>query len=221
MTRIHAVFLHVLALCALWPAVLPAAELSDPIRVAERLQAVYDGTRSMTARFEQVTKARTTGREKRGQGTLMLLKPGRMRWDYDEPDRQVFVCDGKTVSMYFARENQMLVSPAEQYLQSDVTYAFFAGTGNILRDFEVSGPTEEDLADPTHQLVLAPKTKHPQIETVQLWVDGKTFQVKRIRMTDLFGSITDIAFTEMKMNGPVPAETFVFTPPEGTEIISR
>src|SRR5260370_19044970 len=47
------------------------------------------------------------GRPKRSEsGTLYLRKPGKMRWDYDQPKGKLFVSDGKYLWLYTPDENR-------------------------------------------------------------------------------------------------------------------
>jgi outer membrane lipoprotein carrier protein len=222
------IFISFCSFFVLWFPVLLSAEVLPPpvgndlLQVAERLQLQYDKTHSMSAEFRQVTSSRMSRRVIEGRGTLILLKPGRMRWDYTAPDKQVIVCDGVTIRMYFAREKQLLVSQAKQYLESDVTYSFFAGTGNLLQDFVISAPLEEDLVLPNEQIVLriVPKGNHPQIDYILLWTDS-TYLINRLMIVDQMGSTTDITFDNIKINPIIPVAQFTFVPPEGTEIIKQ
>lgn len=204
------------------PVQASGADLS-PQEVAQKIQTTYAATKTLRAEFKQTTSSKMSGRERLGAGTMVLAKPGLMRWDYAEPDQQVFVCDGEKISMYFAKEKQMMVTPAKEYLESDVTYAFFTGKGDIQRDFVVAGPEEEDLAQPqeSYELKLTPKQGHPQIDFISLWVDRKSFLMTRLRVTDKFGTVTDLVFAKLTTNQEVPATAFHFTPPEGTEIIDK
>lgn len=199
-----------------------AADLT-PLAVAQKIQTTYASTKTLHAEFQQTTSSRMSGRDRLGSGSMVLAKPGLMRWDYREPDSQVFVCDGKQISMYFAKEKQMMVTPAKDYLESDVTYTFFTGTGDIQRDFEVAGPAEEDLVEPkaAYQLKLTPKKSHAQIDFIDLWVDRDTFLLNRLKVTDKFGTVTDLVFSKVTTNQEAPAKLFSFSPPEGTEIINK
>ena len=210
----------------LWPGVMAPAALAaglSPVEVAKKVQAAYAATKTLKADFEQTTSNQANGRDRRGSGSVLLAKPGLMRWDYQTPETQVFVCDGKTISMYFAKEKQMMVSPAKGYLDSDVTYAFFAGTGDILRDFTVTGPKVEDLLHPaaSYELKLVPKQSHPQIDFINLWVDRQHFLMQRLKVTDKFGTVTDLVFSHLLINQGVSNSAFHFTPPQGTEIIDK
>ena len=58
-----------------------------------------------------------------------------MRWNYAEPDKQVIINDGETLFIYTEKDRQLIKTPAQE-IESDITYAFFAGTRNLLDDFE-------------------------------------------------------------------------------------
>ncbi len=217
MKKISITLLFLLISTSLW-----AAE-PTPRDIAVNLQKIYSKTNSLSADFIQIASSINGRHKRRGTGTLKLLKPGRMRWDYTEPDQQVMVCDGQVISMYFAKQKQMITSSAKQYLESDVTYSFFAGSGDILRDFSVQSPDPDDLDKMagSYQIKIIPKHSHPQVDYINLWVDAKTFILNRVKVTDKFGSQTDISFSNTKRNIKIDKEIFVFTPPAGTEIINQ
>lgn len=223
----NASFLSLLSFFLLYTSLVgvPSVQAADlsPMEVAKMVQSTYAKTKTLHADFQQITTSRMSDRERLGAGTMLLAKPGLMRWDYTEPDQQVFVCDGETISMYFAKEHQMMVTKAKDYLESDVTYAFFTGKGDLQRDFVVAGPEEEDLTEPRtgYQLKLTPKQGHPQIEFINIWVDRASFLLQRLQVTDKFGTVTDLTFSKVTINEEAPAERFHFTPPEGTEIIDK
>src|SRR5215213_8519416 len=72
------------SLCNLSPARAPVIVLlqaSDLETLINALQTKYDRLTSLAADFTQVYNARGE-RTRRESGTLLLKKPGRMRWDY-------------------------------------------------------------------------------------------------------------------------------------------
>jgi outer membrane lipoprotein carrier protein len=203
-------------------AVLPGPDpcsAATPSELAQKLQTRYEETRTMSADFKQSTSVPMTTRKRLGAGTVVISKPGRIRWDYLTPDRQVLISDGKQVFMYVANSEQMMVQPVTQYINSDVTYAFFTGTGNITRDFKVLPPEREGDAS-LKAVKLVPRSEHPQVDYLHIWMDDD-FMVRRLEIVDHFGSITDLVFSNIRRNEPVPPETFRFTPPPGTEIIEH
>ena len=214
----------------IFPRILPAADETDiPMVIAGRLQAAYEDTAGLVADFRQHTAMQLNRRVKSGSGTVVFLKPGHMRWDYFAPDRQILISDGKTITMYFEKAKQMLVTAAREYLQSDVTYSFFSGSGNIMEDFTISAGdgTVDDTAG-TSLIKLVPKQAHPQISRLYVWVSDDKSLIHRIRMVDHFDTVTDLFFDNIKLQsstdttGPViDSKLFSFTPPPGTEIINQ
>ncbi|HCC55632.1 MAG TPA: outer membrane lipoprotein carrier protein LolA [Desulfobulbaceae bacterium] len=190
-----------------------------PLELAQKLQARYEETKTMAADFKQSTSVPMSSRKRLGAGKVVISKPGRIRWDYQTPDRQVLISDGKKVSMYVASSAQMVVQPVSQYINSDVTYAFFAGTGNIVRDFKVL-PSERQEISGLKAIKLVPKTAHPQVDYLHIWID-ENFMMRRLEIVDLFGSITNLVFENVRRNEPISQDIFVFTPPLGTEIIEQ
>lgn len=222
---------------ALYDAKLASAADSeksiDPQVVATRLQQAYERTTSIQARFLQVTSLKMSRQVRKGSGKMTILKPGRMRWDYQKPDEQIIICDGEQLRIYLAKAHQLMVASAKDYIQSDVTYGFFAGTGNITRDFEVSSPDIKQAPDVSvldesekdnreSQIIkLVPRKPHPHVEYLHVWVDKQTALVNQLQIVDQLGSVTDIFFSKVKINEPVSPDRFSFTPPAGTEIIEN
>ncbi|MFZ5798288.1 MAG: LolA family protein [Thermodesulfobacteriota bacterium] len=219
---------------------LPAQESPETEALARRLQHVYAGLTSLTFDFQQVT--RTGGRERSGQGNAVFYKPlttaGKpeagersrsvMRWNYTEPDRQVIINDGRTLSIYTEKDQQLIRTPAKE-LESDITYAFFAGTRNLLDDFEAQAPAEEVLASRVgapRTLLLVPRTPHNQIKSVQIWLDERDI-IQRLLLTDHFDAETELLFSRIMLNSLPPddprqiEEIISFQPPAGTEVITR
>ncbi|MEN8140534.1 MAG: outer membrane lipoprotein carrier protein LolA [Thermodesulfobacteriota bacterium] len=199
-------------------APFPAFAL-EPLEIAAAIQGKYEGTAALTAHFEQESAiAGLGGRKQLGQGTLAVKKPGKLRWDYKLPAPQVLICDGEEVSLYLAQDKQMIVSRAEEYLNEDLTYAFFVGKGNISKDFKVEGMPPE-LAEPGHHgLRLTPNRHHGQVQYLLLWVD-EAMQITHIRIVDHLQSTTDIRLSQIRLNGELSDSLFDFAPPKGTEII--
>lgn len=210
---------------------------------ARSLQHLYAGLTSLTFDFQQIT--RTGGRERTGQGSAVFYKPvtaataaaktadrdlprSVMRWNYAEPDRQIIINDGQTLSIYTEKDKQLIKTPAKE-LESDITYAFFAGTRNLLDDFEAQSPAEEVLSSRVgaqQTILLVPRTPHNQIKSVQIWFDERGI-IQRLLLTDHFDAQTELDFSHIVLNSLPPndrqqLESIIsFQPPAGTEVISR
>ncbi len=203
-----------------------------PGAVASRLQARYDAMRSLSFTFVQQTEGQMTGRPRKGSGKAYFLKTGglkRMRWNYESPEQQVLVSDGKTFSMYFANLQQMIVSPAKK-IEEDMTYSFFTGSGKLAEDFMILGANKNVIqAEDDKELriiQLVPKTTESQVQDIHLWITADSL-IRRIEIRDQFDTRTTLTLSDLQADfvsaddEKTIAELFTFSPPEGTEIIQQ
>jgi outer membrane lipoprotein carrier protein len=222
----------VVVLCIFLSSILQtlnaAGARSDPVNIAKKLQSSYEKAQNLVAEFKQITAMQLSSRIKEGAGTMVFLKPGHMRWDYMTPERQVLISDGKTISMYFEKSKQMIRTAAKEFIQSDVTYSFFTGTGDILKDFEILEP---DLTykktDDSYLIKLVPVKAHPQVAYMHFWISRDTYLVNRLQIVDHFETVTDLFFSNIKVNAgqynknAINDDLFFFMPPADTEVIEQ
>jgi outer membrane lipoprotein carrier protein len=205
----------------------------SPADIGSRLQAKYNKIRSLTFDFNQQTSGQLTGRGGRGSGKAYFLKTGKkskMLWNYTAPEQQVILSDGATLSMYFAKLKQMIITPADS-LQQDLTYSFFSGAGDLENDFQIQPPdplvgqTDTDR-DSFKIIKLVPRTPRSQVSTIHLWVTADSL-IQRMEIRDSFDTVTILNFSAIKVdsllseNAQTVNALFSFTPPEGTEIIHQ
>ena len=205
----------------------------SPQEIGARLQEKYNKIRSLTFSFTQQTSGQLTGRSGSGSGTAFFLKNGnqsKMLWDYVSPEKQVILSDGVTLSMYFAKLNQMIIAPANS-LQQDITYSFFSGAGDLENDFMIMPPDPEVGVTDTDResfkiIKLVPRTPRSQVKMIHVWVTSDSL-IQRMEIQDYFDTVTVLNFTNMKVDTLVgePQQNldalFSLTPPQGTEIIRQ
>ena len=205
----------------------PKAQNMDALTVAQKLQNTYEKATTLVAGFNQTTTMKFSSRVRQGSGTMVFRKPGRMRWDYLTPDNQVLISDGETISMYFEKSRQMIVSNAKDYLQSDVTYSFFAGSGDILKDFDVGEPDIFAQTEESFLIKMTPKAVHPHVSSIHLWISQDTFLITHMQIVDHFETVTDLFFKNIQIdadyygNSKIDEDLFFFRPPANTEIIEQ
>ncbi|MDH3330563.1 MAG: outer membrane lipoprotein carrier protein LolA [Desulfobulbaceae bacterium] len=222
---------------------LHAEELTSPRQQAQELQKFYNSLTSITFDFSQIS--RTGGRERSGRGNAVFVKPeisGKstsaainqrksrsiMRWNYTEPDKQVIINDGTILSIYTDKDRQLIKTSARE-LESDITYAFFAGTRDLLEDFEAL-PANSDFifssAENLQIIKLVPRQPHNQIRAVFIWSDNNNI-IHHMLIEDHFDSTTElnfenIAFNSLQITDEKTIDSIIsFSIPPGTEIIQQ
>ncbi len=203
-----------------------------PLQVAQQLREHLGGLSNLSFNFAQRTKGQLSGRARQASGKAYFVKDDKtalMRWDYQAPERQVIVSDGKELSMYFENLNQMIIAPAES-LSEDVTYSFFVSKTKIEDDFLVVPGIEAnvengDLAQ-FEVIKLIPKSPTSQIKNIRLWVTAVN-HIKRIEILDTFDTLTllnisNIEENSLSLSNKINEKSFFqFDPPQGTEIIRQ
>ena len=184
--------------------------------LARALQEHYDKIHDFKASFEQTFRGGVLrGPSSKGEGTVAVKKPGRMRWDYTKPDRQLIVSDGTILhSCVQDTKKWECDEPVPVPRDNDAPSAalFLAGRGDIVRDFKVSR-VESPVRGGTLALRLDPRKPDPDYEYLVVAFDPATYQIRGLTTRDHQAGESTIVFTDIKVNTNIPDKTFVFTPP--------
>lgn len=187
-------------------------------QVAAQVQTHYDAVRDLSADFVQVTRSISLGAGALSdaaprRGRVVLAKPGRMRWDYVDPE-SLLVSDGSVLWIYdpAAREAQRL-PVAEGYL-TGAALQFLLGDGRLLEAFEISA---SECGAELATLDLVPR-EDASYERLGLRADPRSGAIVESTITDLLGNRTSIAFSNVATNTAPELERFRFEPPEGVEV---
>ena len=202
-------------LLALFTLFLPALSFGeDASEVVAKLQRKYDSIASIKAGFTQEVTSKGMGATK-SKGNVWLKKPGKMRWEYQEPAKDIIVSDGKTIWLYQPDLNQAIKSPASSGASSMAT-DFLSGIGNIEKEFIVILSAAEGQY---HVLTLTPKSEQPSLKKLVLEVGKYSYLVEKTVITDHFGNQTSVSFTGITLNSPIKDSIFKYAPPKGATII--
>lgn len=108
------------------------AEGSDVKQVVARLEAAYRNERTLQATFlETYTE---NGRVVRSEsGVAYFRRPGKMRWEYEFPERNLFLVDGKTAWFYVPADHTATRVPAKQSGDWRTPLALLAGEAKVSR----------------------------------------------------------------------------------------
>src|SRR5256885_7378444 len=104
----------------------------DVEAVVARLQARYHSARTLQATF--LERYRENGRVVRVEaGVAYFRRPGRMRWDYQAPEKNIFLVDGKTAWFYVPADHTVTRVPAKQSTDLRTPLALLAGEMKVSR----------------------------------------------------------------------------------------
>jgi outer membrane lipoprotein carrier protein len=210
-------FLLVLAWLAAAP---PPQEAPSAADLARNLQRKYEQVRDFSADFEHIYEGGVLRKKLTERGTILVKKPGMMRWVYTSPEKKEFVSDGRTLYSYIPADRQVIVSTVPPADEASSPAMFLAGKGSIQRDFTPRLAAAESLAASEVALELVPRIRQNEYDWIILVVDRASLQLRRLVTTDSQGGTSTFVFTKLRENVGLPDKAFTFTIPRGVDIVT-
>jgi outer membrane lipoprotein carrier protein len=178
-------------------AVTAASSASD---VVDRVQQFYANIKQVTAQFRQAVTNDTFGSTKTSDGTVWIMKPGKMRWDYLEKRKTAvevkksFISNG-TYLYVVEHDNKQVVKKNLKQDLMPVAVSFLYGKGDLKAEFNAeidkSGKygAKEDIV-----LKLTPKGPSAQYKVLVLVVNHDDFHVSQSIIIDASNNINHFRF---------------------------
>ncbi len=182
--------------------------------LAQRVDRRYNQLHSLKAGFTESYEG--LGMRRSESGTLLLVKPGRMKWDYSSPAGKLFVLDGKFAWFYARGDSQVQRIPAQKLddLRSPLRFLL----GHTQLEKELTHLTLTPAPNGRFTLTGQPRGQEKRVSHLALTVtaDGA---ITAIEMEETDGALTRFTFTAEQPNAAIPADAFHFTPPPGVPIV--
>jgi outer membrane lipoprotein carrier protein len=201
----------VLAICVCWASCAYAQENDAVVR---RVDDHYNHLASLRAHY--VEHYSGMGMDRAEEGTLLLKKPGRMRWSYAEPVGKVFVLDGKYAWFYTPGDAQATRVPAKQLDDLRSPLRFLLGHTQLKKELDGLTVVVEGSG---FRIAGVPKGMAQRVKLLTLGVTAAG-AIQTMRLEEVDGAVTEFAFSEMQENVPVKDADFVFTPPVGVSVVN-
>ena len=149
-------------------------------------------------------------------GTLQLLKPGRMRWDYSSPAGKLFLLDGKYAWFYSQGDPQVRRTPASKLDDLRSPLRFLLGHTQLTK--ELNNLSIASTSSGLFTLSGQPKGQEQSVPRLALTVTAEGV-ITGIEIEEIDGAKTRFTFTGEEPNVPLPATEFRFTPPDGVPVV--
>ena len=197
-----------------------AQQKRDPLtELASKVDKHYNELKSMRAQFTETYNGAGTSRTE--SGTLWLKQPGKMRWEYAEPRKKLFVSDGKTAWFYVPGEQQARKAPVSKIDDIRSPLRFLLGKTKLLKEFHELGfaPNIKPMVQGDLVMRGSPKGMEDRISLVILEVSPEG-RIDRIMLEEIDGALTEFRFTNEVENLQVADNLFKFEPPPGVEVVT-
>jgi outer membrane lipoprotein carrier protein len=174
----------------------------------------YNKTRTLQVLFHE--DYTPPGRPKRTEsGRLVLRKPGKMRWDYDQPKGKLFVGDGKYLWLYTPLDNRAERMKLKESDDMRAPLAFLLGKLDFQKEFRNLQAKPEGSG---MRITAEPKTDNLPYSAVEFVVSADQ-RIRMVKVTGFDHSITEFRFDEEKVDPPLDAKLFQFQVPKGAQLV--
>ena len=186
--------------------------------LAETIDRHYNSLQTLKADFNESYAG--NGLTRNESGTLLLKRPGKMRWDYQQPRPKLFLSDGKTAWFYVPGEQQARKAPVKSLDDLRSPLRYLLGKTKLEKEFDsLALATDIKPMESGNQVLRGvPKTMGDRVEMVELETspDG---QIRRLIIHEVDGATTEFRFMRAEENIAVNDKQFQFSPPAGVEVV--
>lgn len=189
---------------------LPAQDAGQIVRLVD---AHYNHLNSLKARYSEHYSG--LGMDRTETGTLLLKKPGKMRWAYDEPPGKVFVLDGKFAWFFTPGDGQAQRVPAKQLDDVRSPLRFLLGHTQLNKELDGLAVVARDEG---FRISGVPKGMQQKVKLLTLDVTASG-RISAMRLEELDGSATEFSFSDMQENVALQNSEFTFVPPPGISVV--
>jgi len=152
-------------------------------------------------------------------GRLSLASPGKIRWEYRDPEARTYVLSDGQITGWIPAKNRverMNVERREARLRR--MFAIGQGADAVLRDFEVTRAAKPSLPK-SEELVLVPESRRmrKRVAEIRMWIDTDIDLPKKVLLLTGGGDSVEFALSSIEVNPVLAAEVFTVTIPKGAE----
>lgn len=202
-----------------------------------KLEARYHGNHTLAATF--LERYSENGRVVRSEaGVAYFRRPGKMRWEYESPEKNTFLVDGKNAWFYVPADHTVTRAPAKQSTDWRTPLALLAGEMKLSRVCaSVELTSAEKPATPGDSVLYCPlrgedtKSQQPLAgssannqnapeQSVYLEVAPATGELARVLVREKGGIEVEFKFTAWRFDPPLPDSFFRFDVPPGVAIVN-
>ena len=181
----------------------------------DQLKGFLKSAKSLTADFKQISFDENGNPAQTSYGVFYLQRPGKFRWDYQKPYVQKIVSNSGKVWFYDEDLEQVTIRKLDKSIGSTPALLL---SGDVPLDKNYIIEKQGKDAD-LFWIRLVPKDDQSGFKYVLIGMDKG--MLGGMELSDNFGQLTRIYFSNVKTNVAIKPSMFEFIPPAGTDIFEE
>ncbi|MGR8930192.1 MAG: outer membrane lipoprotein chaperone LolA [Gammaproteobacteria bacterium] len=204
--KFFAIGFFLITLChSVWAEEAPIAQLKTFLKANSAL----------SADFKQVSFNKSGQAAQTSEGQFFLRRPGKFRWNYQKPFAQEIVSNAGKVWFYDVDLEQVTIKQLDDSLGSTPAL-LLTGQVNIDEKFNLE---EQGSEDDMNWIRLSPKNEESGFKYILIGLNHG--QLGGMELSDNFGQLTRIYFSNIKLNPQLDDALFDFIPPKGVDVFEN
>ena len=201
--------------CCLFFSIASAAG-NDIVKedILTAIEKKYSG-KSFEANFTQISRLAALDITEKASGRASFSHPGKMKWQYLEPEHHEIITNGKSLWIFRPQENQVMQGDASQFFKSGSGGAFLSDISLIRKNFTVS--VKEVTADYV-EINLTAKKENSDMSSIVIRISQKNSEIVRVVTYNPYDDSTLFEFSDIQFKKINP-DVFEFKVPDGVNII--
>jgi outer membrane lipoprotein carrier protein len=184
--------------------------------ILDRVEKHYAG-KSFQAEFIQESTIKAMDIVDFATGKIFVRYPGMMRWEYEKPEIQIIITDGRKLWIFRPSDNQVLTGSAPAFFSDGKGASFLSDIKLIRQKFKIS--LENSKEGFFYELKLQPLEKRLDVTDIRLSVTKNTFTVIRIITYNSYGDENRIEFANHQFDVKLEDSLFSFRIPPGADVV--
>jgi len=186
------------------------AGLTTP-EILERFDRVQEETATLISRFTEEKNLKLLARPLVSRGRFLYSRPNQVRWEYEHPERKVFVVTENSYTAYYPEEKRAENLEIRKFVGKRLFRLLAVGQSSqdLSRYYNIARVIDGSL-EGTYLLVLTPARERvrERLAVLRIWIDAGTFLPRRVAYEEPDGDSTVLTFHDSQPNVDLAASQF-------------
>ena len=178
----------------------------------QKLEGFIARAKTLQAKFTQTSLDEAGRAMQTSYGVFYLQQPGKFRWNYEKPYAQQIVSKDGKVWFYDEDLEQVIIKKIDLSI-GDTPALLLSGSVNLTEKYTI---TSQGLKQGLQWIKLTPKSTQSSFK--HILVGLKNDVLYGMELSDNFGQLTQIIFSDVKIPAKLKPGLFDFVAPEGTDV---
>jgi len=178
----------------------------------QKLDGFIAKAKTLQAKFIQTSLDEAGRVMQTSYGVFYLQQPGQFRWNYDKPYVQQIVSKDGKVWFYDADLEQVIIKKIDHSI-GDTPALLLSGSVNLNEKYTI---TSQGMKQGLQWIKLTPKSLQSSFKYIMVGLKGGVLY--GMELSDNFGQMTQIIFSDVKVPAELKPGIFDFVAPEGTDV---